>query len=153
MFCLTPLPVGLEPVGAEWSKDAVQRFQTLCVGKQLTGRALSITEKGYGVELEYSGQNIAAVLITEQLAKPSGQENKPDSQAATFTEPAEASPAPVPAENHPCTEQPVKTTGQKPAKSQSSTSSECTLHYMYIHYMYYLNFSRQMTFKKCVEFC
>ncbi|XP_017338221.2 tudor domain-containing protein 1 [Ictalurus punctatus] len=114
---------GLEPVGAEWSKDAVQRFQTLCVGKQLTGRALSITEKGYGVELEYSGQNIAAVLITEQLAKPSGQENKPDSQAATFTEPAEASPAPVPAENHPCTEQPVKTTGQKPAKSQSSTST------------------------------
>lgn len=126
----------------------MQRFQTLCVGKQLTGRALSITEKGYGVELEYSGHNIAAVLIAEQLAKPSGQENKPDSQAATFTEPVEASPAPVPAEIHSCTEQQAKTTGQKPTISQSSTSSECTL-----HYMYYLNFSRQMTFKKCVEFC
>ncbi|MCI4384336.1 hypothetical protein PGIGA_G00037500 [Pangasianodon gigas] len=115
---------GLEPIGAEWSKEAVQKFQTLCVGKQLNGRVLAITEKGYGVELECSGQNVAAVLVAEQLAKPSGQENKPDSQTATFTEPAEVSPAPMPAENHSHTEQPAKTTAQKPAASQSSTSSE-----------------------------
>ncbi|XP_060794982.1 tudor domain-containing protein 1 [Neoarius graeffei] len=114
---------GLEPVGGEWSKEAVQKFQTLCVGKQLSGRVLSVTEKGYGVELEWSGCNVAAVLIAEQLAKPSGQESKPDSQAAMFIEPAEASPAPVPAENHSRTEQPATSPGQKPAASQSSTST------------------------------
>lgn len=139
MFCLTPFPVGLEPVGGEWSKEAVQKFQTLCVGKQLSGRVLSVTEKGYGVELEWSGCNVAAVLIAEQLAKPSGQESKPDSQAAMFIEPAEASPAPVPAENHSRTEQPATSHGQKPAASQSSTSSKWTL-----RSVCYLNFFRQI---------
>lgn len=130
-FCLTPLPAGLEPIGAEWSKDAVQKFQTLCVGKQLIGRVLSVTEKGYGVELECNGCNIADVLIAEQLAKPSGQEKKPVSQAATFSELAEASPAPVPAETHLLTEQSAKTTEQKQKKPLSSTSSECTLFFLY----------------------
>ncbi|KAK3559458.1 hypothetical protein QTP86_013631 [Hemibagrus guttatus] len=119
---------GLEPVGGEWSKDAVQKFQTLCVGKQLTGRVVSVTERGYGVELEFSGCNIAAVLIAEQLAKPSGQDNKPDSQAATFSETVEVSSAPGSAENHSCTEQPVKSTGQKLAPSQTGTSNKCKLH-------------------------
>lgn len=141
MFCLTPLPAGLEPVGGQWSKETVQKFQTLCVGKQLSGRVLSVTEKGYGVELECSGCNVAAVLIAEQLAKPSGQENKSDSQAAMFIDLAEASPVPVPAENHSCTEQPAKTSGQKPAASQFSTSSKCTL-----TSISYLNFSRQIIF-------
>ncbi|XP_058262771.1 tudor domain-containing protein 1 isoform X2 [Hemibagrus wyckioides] len=115
---------GLEPVGGEWSKDAVQKFQTLCVGKQLTGRVVSVTEKGYGVELEFSGHNIAAVLIAEQLAKPSGQEKKPDSQVASFSETAEVSSAPVSAENHSCSEQPVKTSGQKLAPSHTGPSNE-----------------------------
>lgn len=125
MFCLTPFSVGLEPVGGEWSKDAVQKFQTLCVGKQLTGRVVSVTEKGYEVELEFSGHNIAAVLIAEQLAKPSGQENKPDSQAATFSE---THSAPLSAENLSCSEQPDKTSGQKLAPSQTGPSNECKLH-------------------------
>ncbi|GAA6110294.1 tudor domain-containing protein 1 isoform X1 [Tachysurus ichikawai] len=115
---------GLEPVGGEWSKDAVQKFRNLCLGKQLTGKVVSVTEKGYGVELECSGDNVAAVLIAEKLAKPSGQENKPDSQAATFNETAEASSAPVTAENHVCAEQPVKPTGQKPATAQTDASNE-----------------------------
>lgn len=106
----------------------MQKFQTLCVGKQLTGRVISVTEMGYGVELECSGCNIADVLIAEQLAKPSGQENKLDSQAATICDPGEAPPAHVTVENDIHTEQPAKTTEQKPAASQSSTSSDCMLH-------------------------
>lgn len=101
----------------------MQSFQTLCVGKQLIGRVISITEKGYGVELECSGCNIADVLIAEQLAKPSGQETKLDSQEATCSEPGEALPAHAPAENQMRNEQPAKNTGQKPAASQSSTLS------------------------------
>ncbi|KAI5623300.1 tudor domain-containing protein 1, partial [Silurus asotus] len=112
---------GLEPVGAEWSKDAVQKFQTLCVGKQLIGRVLSITEKGYGVELESSGCDIAAVLIAEQFAKSSRSEHKPDAQAATFTEPTEASPQLVPDANYSDTKQPAMSTGQKPTATQIST--------------------------------
>ncbi|KAF5896519.1 tudor domain-containing protein 1 isoform X1 [Clarias magur] len=109
---------GCEPLGAEWSKDAVQKFQTLCFGKQLTGRVLSVSEKGYGVELESNGHNVAAVLIAEQFAKPAGQENKP-SQGATFSKPKEA--APVPAEIYSHTKQPDKTPGQTPAASPSRT--------------------------------
>uniref|UniRef100_A0AAR2LE68 Tudor domain containing 1 n=1 Tax=Pygocentrus nattereri TaxID=42514 RepID=A0AAR2LE68_PYGNA len=71
---------GVEPMGGHWKEAAVQRFQALCVGKQLSGRVLSITERGYGVELRCNGQSFAAVLISEQLAKPSGQENKPAAQ-------------------------------------------------------------------------
>lgn len=128
LFCLTPLRAGLEPVGEEWSKDAVQMFQTLCVGKRLMGRVLSVTEKGYGVELEYDGSNIADVLIAEQLAKPSRQQSKPDSQADTFSELVEAPPAPVSAESPSHTDQSAATTGQIPAASQSSMSSESMLH-------------------------
>lgn len=104
-----------------WSTGAVQKFQTLCLGKQLTGRVLSVSEKGYGVELESNGHDITAVLIAEQFAKPAGQENKP-SQAATFSESTEA--APVPAETYLQTKQPNKTPGQTPATSPSRTPSE-----------------------------
>ncbi|KAM9462864.1 tudor domain-containing protein 1 [Clarias gariepinus] len=112
---------GCEPLGTEWSTGAVQKFQTLCLGKQLTGRVLSVSEKGYGVELESNGYDITAVLIAEQFAKPAGQENKP-SQAATFSESTEA--APVPAETYLHTKQPNKPPGQTPATSPSRTPNE-----------------------------
>uniref|UniRef100_A0A3Q3KD09 Tudor domain-containing protein 1 n=2 Tax=Monopterus albus TaxID=43700 RepID=A0A3Q3KD09_MONAL len=60
---------GVEPLGSEWSSEAVVWFQTLVLGRQLSARVLSITEQGYGVELESRGQNVAAALISEQLAK------------------------------------------------------------------------------------
>ncbi|KAI4872808.1 hypothetical protein NFI96_016135 [Prochilodus magdalenae] len=71
---------GIEPIGGQWNEAAVQRFQALCVGKQLVGKVLSITERGYGVELKFNGQNIGAVLVSEQHAKPPGQEHKPAAQ-------------------------------------------------------------------------
>ncbi|TSK14749.1 Tudor domain-containing protein 1 [Bagarius yarrelli] len=115
---------GIQPVDREWSKDAVQEFQTLCVGKQLNGRVLSVTEKGYGLELECNGCNVAAVLIAEQLAKPLSQKNKPEFQATSFTEPAEASSALEPAANDARIKQPAEITGQQLATPQSSTAIE-----------------------------
>uniref|UniRef100_A0A673N8Y7 Tudor domain-containing protein 1 n=1 Tax=Sinocyclocheilus rhinocerous TaxID=307959 RepID=A0A673N8Y7_9TELE len=64
---------GVEPVQGQWTKEAVHKFQGLCAGQPLSGKVLSITEKGYGVDLESSGKSIAAVLISEHLAKPYGQ--------------------------------------------------------------------------------
>uniref|UniRef100_A0A671MBK6 Tudor domain-containing protein 1-like n=1 Tax=Sinocyclocheilus anshuiensis TaxID=1608454 RepID=A0A671MBK6_9TELE len=61
---------GVEAVESQWNKEAIHKFQALCAGQPLSGRVLSITEKGYGVELESAGQSIAAVLILEHLAKP-----------------------------------------------------------------------------------
>uniref|UniRef100_A0A673IGC1 Tudor domain-containing protein 1 n=1 Tax=Sinocyclocheilus rhinocerous TaxID=307959 RepID=A0A673IGC1_9TELE len=61
---------GVEAVEGQWNKEAIHKFQALCAGQPLSGRVLSITEKGYGVELESAGQSIAAVLISEHLAKP-----------------------------------------------------------------------------------
>uniref|UniRef100_A0A8C1NT72 Tudor domain-containing protein 1 n=1 Tax=Cyprinus carpio TaxID=7962 RepID=A0A8C1NT72_CYPCA len=64
---------GVEPVEGQWNKEAIHKFQALCAGQPLSGRVLSISEKGYGVELESAGQSIAAMLISEHLAKPYGQ--------------------------------------------------------------------------------
>ncbi|XP_017551496.1 tudor domain-containing protein 1 isoform X1 [Pygocentrus nattereri] len=103
---------GVEPMGGHWKEAAVQRFQALCVGKQLSGRVLSITERGYGVELRCNGQSFAAVLISEQLAKPSGQENKPAAQQNRSSDLKEASHAqmPMPTEKTSLSEQPANIT-------------------------------------------
>nr|XP_020506867.2 tudor domain-containing protein 1 [Labrus bergylta] len=63
---------GVEPQGSEWSSEALLWFQTLVDGEQLSARVLSVTEQGYGLELESRGQNVAAALISEQLAKAPG---------------------------------------------------------------------------------
>lgn len=63
---------GVEPLGSEWSSEALLWFQTLVDGEQLSARVVSVTEQGYGVELESRGQNVAAALISEQLAKAPG---------------------------------------------------------------------------------
>lgn len=64
--------VGVEPLGSEWSSEALLCFQNLVDGKQLCARALSLSEKGYKVKLESRGQDVAAALISEQLAKAPG---------------------------------------------------------------------------------
>ncbi|XP_072229012.1 tudor domain-containing protein 1 [Leuresthes tenuis] len=60
---------GVEPLGSEWSSEALLWFQTLVDGEQLSARVLTVTEQGYGVDLESRGQNVAAALISEHLAK------------------------------------------------------------------------------------
>uniref|UniRef100_A0AAY5F2E6 Tudor domain-containing protein 1 n=1 Tax=Electrophorus electricus TaxID=8005 RepID=A0AAY5F2E6_ELEEL len=97
---------GVEPVGGQWSKEAVQRFRALCVGKQLNARVLSITERGYGVELECGDHSVAAMIISEQLAQPFGQETRAAVQTASASGPAEAAPVqmPVPTLALPCNE-------------------------------------------------
>ena len=110
----------------QWKEAAVQRFQAVCVGKQLSGRVLSITERGYGVELRCHGQNIAAVLISEQLAKPSGPGNKPAAQQNRSSDLKEASHAqmPMPTEKTLLSEQSANITVKRGATSQSKSSSE-----------------------------
>ncbi|XP_072523567.1 tudor domain-containing protein 1 [Salminus brasiliensis] len=117
---------GVEPVGGQWKETAVQRFQELCAGKQLSGKVLSITEKGYGVELKCSGQNITAVLFSEQLAKPSGQENKPkNAQQNRPNDLKETSSAQAAGqtEKPSLAEQPASIARQEAAPSQSNHTS------------------------------
>ncbi|XP_026206588.1 tudor domain-containing protein 1 isoform X2 [Anabas testudineus] len=64
---------GVEPLGSEWSSEALLWFQTLVDGEQLSARVLSVTTQGYGVELTCRGQNVAAALLSEHLAKVPGQ--------------------------------------------------------------------------------
>ncbi|XP_042253348.1 tudor domain-containing protein 1 isoform X1 [Thunnus maccoyii] len=64
---------GVEPLGSEWSSEALLWFQALVDGEKLSACVRSITEEGYGVELESRGQNVAAALISEQLAKAPGE--------------------------------------------------------------------------------
>lgn len=63
----------MEPLGSEWSSEALLWFQTRVDGEQLSACVRSVTEQGYGVELESRGQNVAAALIAEQLAKVPGE--------------------------------------------------------------------------------
>ncbi|XP_066520883.1 tudor domain-containing protein 1 [Hoplias malabaricus] len=117
---------GVEPVEGQWKEAAVQKFQALCVGKQLSGKVLSITERGYGVELKCSGQNIAALLVSEQLAKPLRQENTSAPQQKP-RDVKEASPAQVPvlSEKLSLVEQPNSITrkGASPAESSPTVGS------------------------------
>ncbi|XP_074476299.1 tudor domain-containing protein 1 isoform X2 [Sebastes fasciatus] len=73
---------GVEPLGSEWSSEALLWFQTRVDGEQLSARVLSVTEQGYGVELESRGQNVAIALISEQLAKVPGA-NPTETHATT----------------------------------------------------------------------
>ncbi|XP_067100599.1 tudor domain-containing protein 1 isoform X3 [Osmerus mordax] len=74
---------GVETPGFQWSSESLRRFQALCIGHQLLGRVLSITEQGYGIELESGGQNVRATLFSEQLARVSGQQLTPASKETT----------------------------------------------------------------------
>lgn len=64
---------GVDPVGSEWSSEALLWFQNLLDGEQLSARVLSVTGQGYGLEVISRGQNIAAALIAEQMAKAIGE--------------------------------------------------------------------------------
>ncbi|KAL0984549.1 hypothetical protein UPYG_G00143090, partial [Umbra pygmaea] len=64
---------GVEPLVPQWGAECIGRFLSLCVGKLLHGHILSITEQGYGLELESSGQNVAATLLSETLVKATGK--------------------------------------------------------------------------------
>lgn len=72
-FCLfVCFNVDVEPLGSEWSIEALLRFQTLVDGETLSARVLSVSERGYNVKLESRGQDVAATLISEHLAKAPG---------------------------------------------------------------------------------
>ncbi|XP_061564122.1 tudor domain-containing protein 1 [Cololabis saira] len=63
---------GVEPLGSEWSSEALLWFHSLVVGEQVSARVISVTEQGYGLELESRGLSVAASLISEKLAKAPG---------------------------------------------------------------------------------
>ncbi|XP_055006233.1 tudor domain-containing protein 1 isoform X2 [Boleophthalmus pectinirostris] len=67
---------GVEPWGSEWTSEALLWFQTQVQGEALPARVLSVTEDGYGVELQSKGRSVAATLISELLAKFSGEKGK-----------------------------------------------------------------------------
>ncbi|KAM9336898.1 tudor domain-containing protein 1 [Symphorus nematophorus] len=63
---------GVEPLGSEWSSEALLWFQGLVDGEQLFAHVLSVSEQGFDLKLESRGQDVAAALISEQLAKAPG---------------------------------------------------------------------------------
>uniref|UniRef100_A0A3P8PUR5 Tudor domain-containing protein 1 n=1 Tax=Astatotilapia calliptera TaxID=8154 RepID=A0A3P8PUR5_ASTCA len=98
---------GVEPLGSEWSSEAVLWFQTQVYGEQLSARVLSVTEQGYGVELESRGVNVAAALISAQLAKVPGEIAR-ETHGTTGS----------------ATKQSVKTNEQDPLETQVSSQTE-----------------------------
>ncbi|KTG35083.1 hypothetical protein cypCar_00018882 [Cyprinus carpio] len=114
---------GVEPVEGQWNKEAIHKFQALCAGQPLSGRVLSISEKGYGVELESAGQSIAAMLISEHLAKPYGQVKQPPVQQAKPTSQIEDLPTLKPIDQSPPAEEPLKVNKGAAKDTEGSTSS------------------------------
>uniref|UniRef100_A0A8C1UUE8 Tudor domain containing 1 n=1 Tax=Cyprinus carpio TaxID=7962 RepID=A0A8C1UUE8_CYPCA len=114
---------GVEPVEGQWNKEAIHKFQALCAGQPLSGRVLSISEKGYGVELESTGQSIAAMLISEHLAKPYGQVKQPPVQQAKPTSQIEDLPTLKPIDQSPPAEEPLKVNKGAAKDTEGSTSS------------------------------
>lgn len=66
------LDVGVAPLGSEWSSKAKQWFESQVDGELLTARVLFVSERGYEVKLEIRGRDVAAALISEQLARAPG---------------------------------------------------------------------------------
>lgn len=66
------MDVGVAPLGSEWSSEAKQWFESQVDGELLTARVLSVSERGYDIKLEIRGRDLAAALISEQLAKAPG---------------------------------------------------------------------------------
>ncbi|XP_061611469.1 tudor domain-containing protein 1 isoform X2 [Phyllopteryx taeniolatus] len=64
---------GVEPVGSEWSREAIFWFQTQVAGEKLSARVFSFSKQGYGVELECRGRSVAAGLISNLLARCPGE--------------------------------------------------------------------------------
>ncbi|XP_064858451.1 tudor domain-containing protein 1 isoform X6 [Oncorhynchus nerka] len=122
---------GVEPLSPQWSAESIVRFQALCVGQQLHACVLFITERGYGLQLDSSGQNVATTLLSEQLAKAPGQsqahaksiptvpkipQQKPAIQRDTTT--SVGPPKPAANENEPPTEKQVKKNNQSKASAR-----------------------------------
>ncbi|XP_043108998.1 tudor domain-containing protein 1 isoform X2 [Puntigrus tetrazona] len=114
---------GVEPLEGQWTKEAVHKFQGLCAGQPLSGKVMFITEKGYGLELESSGQSIAAVLISEHLAKPYGQMKQSPVQPAKPTSQIEDLPTLKPIYQNPTAEEPLKLNKRVAKDTEDSTSS------------------------------
>lgn len=110
----------------QWKKEAMLKLQALCAGQPLSGKVLSITEKGYGMELESAGQTVASVLISEHLAKPYGQVKQPPLlQPAKPTSQIEDLPSLKPIDQNPPAEEPLKlrSKGAATAPEDSPVSS------------------------------
>ncbi|KAL4613012.1 tudor domain-containing protein 1 isoform X1 [Arapaima gigas] len=60
---------GVEPMEGQWSIEALQRFQTLCLDLPLEARVCVVTERGYGVDLVHGGVSVTAILVSEKLAR------------------------------------------------------------------------------------
>lgn len=66
------MDVGVEPLGSEWTSEAKQWFRSQVDGELVTARVLSVSERGYELKLEIRERDMAAALISEQLAKAPG---------------------------------------------------------------------------------
>nr|XP_057918672.1 tudor domain-containing protein 1 isoform X2 [Doryrhamphus excisus] len=64
---------GVEAMGSEWSSEAIRWFRTQVDGEKLNARVLTVTEHGYGVELEVRGHSITAGLISNLLGRVPGE--------------------------------------------------------------------------------
>ncbi|XP_063077520.1 tudor domain-containing protein 1 [Engraulis encrasicolus] len=99
---------GAAPVGGQWSASATKRMKELGECRFLTGRVVSVTGRGYGVELQSDDHNIATTLINDQLALEPSPANKPTIQQQ---------PAAVPNQN----QAPVQVAVPTPNRSQDTT--------------------------------
>lgn len=68
--------VGVEPLGSEWNSEAKQWLWSQMDGELMTAHVLSVSERGYEVKLGIRGQDMAAALISVQLAKAPGAISK-----------------------------------------------------------------------------
>lgn len=59
-------------MGSEWSSESLLFFHNLVIDEQLSACVLSVSDHVCNVKLESKGQDVAAALISEQLARATG---------------------------------------------------------------------------------
>ncbi|MGH0166960.1 UNVERIFIED_CONTAM: hypothetical protein FKN15_051856 [Acipenser sinensis] len=59
---------GIKPLEKDWTKDAIARFQALTRGTQPKVQVVSKNKSGFGIDMRWKEQNIASILVAEELA-------------------------------------------------------------------------------------
>ncbi|MGH0173143.1 UNVERIFIED_CONTAM: hypothetical protein FKN15_064683 [Acipenser sinensis] len=67
-YCQRYITRGIKPLEKDWTKDAIARFQALTRGTQPKVQVVSKNKSGFGIDMRWKEQNIASILVAEELA-------------------------------------------------------------------------------------
>ncbi|XP_049615245.1 tudor domain-containing protein 1 isoform X2 [Syngnathus scovelli] len=110
---------GVEPINSDWSSEAISWFHSQVEGQKLSARTISITERGYGVELQCKGRSIAVDLVSNFFARYPAEIQSAPSPSAEQTERSDTPRPEMPPDVEMVVEKPAEATASPEETAQS----------------------------------